>query len=159
MGVIQAKEACGMSLDERMGNFAFLYDDDGPHLNPCILEKLRPKGSNEAAQGTESRLRPDPPPLPGGAAEDPDAAASQSQEGTSTGKKTQARRTKLCSGEYRRKGKGHRSNLLSNKTAKDNVSSNETVHPQEASQVWTNDVPSDRVLCAAEESGELNEMI
>nr|XP_040056257.1 histone-lysine N-methyltransferase NSD2 isoform X1 [Gasterosteus aculeatus aculeatus]XP_040056258.1 histone-lysine N-methyltransferase NSD2 isoform X1 [Gasterosteus aculeatus aculeatus]XP_040056259.1 histone-lysine N-methyltransferase NSD2 isoform X1 [Gasterosteus aculeatus aculeatus] len=141
MGVIQAKEACGMSLDERMGNFAFLYDDDGPHLNPCILEKLRPKGSNEAAQGTESRLRPDPPPLPGGAAEDPAAAASQSQEGTSTGKKTQGRRTKLCSGEYRRKGKGHRSNLLSNKTAKDNVSSNETVHPQEASQDPTTSAP------------------
>uniref|UniRef100_G3NL12 Nuclear receptor binding SET domain protein 2 n=1 Tax=Gasterosteus aculeatus aculeatus TaxID=481459 RepID=G3NL12_GASAC len=83
MGVIQAKEACGMSLDERMGNFAFLYDDDGPHLNPCILEKLRPKGSNEAAQGTESRLRPDPPPLPGGAAEDPAAPPSEAPTSSS----------------------------------------------------------------------------
>ncbi|XP_039993675.1 histone-lysine N-methyltransferase NSD2 isoform X2 [Xiphias gladius] len=63
MGVIQAKEALSMSLDERMVNFAFLYDDDGPHLNPHILEKLKPKQSDEMNQETESRLSPDLPSL------------------------------------------------------------------------------------------------
>uniref|UniRef100_A0A8C2X980 Nuclear receptor binding SET domain protein 2 n=1 Tax=Cyclopterus lumpus TaxID=8103 RepID=A0A8C2X980_CYCLU len=102
MGVIQAKEAFSMSMDERMVNFAFLYDDDGPHLNPCILEKLSPKRSTEMDQETESRLSPDLPSLPVDPADDP-TAAFQSQDSTSTGKKTQAPRTKLGSGEYRRK--------------------------------------------------------
>ncbi|KAM9340753.1 histone-lysine N-methyltransferase NSD2 [Symphorus nematophorus] len=61
MGVIQAKEALSMSLDERMANFAFLYDNDGPHLNPHIMEKLKPEPSEETDQETESRLSPDLP--------------------------------------------------------------------------------------------------
>uniref|UniRef100_A0A8D3A141 Nuclear receptor binding SET domain protein 2 n=1 Tax=Scophthalmus maximus TaxID=52904 RepID=A0A8D3A141_SCOMX len=63
MGVIQAKEALGMALDERMVNFTFLYDDDGPHLNPLIMEKLKPEQSDETNPAMESRLSPDPPSL------------------------------------------------------------------------------------------------
>ncbi|XP_070776035.1 histone-lysine N-methyltransferase NSD2 [Enoplosus armatus] len=63
MGIIQAKEALGMSLDERMVNFVFLYDDEGPHLNPRIMEKLRPDQRKEMDQETESRLSPDLPSL------------------------------------------------------------------------------------------------
>uniref|UniRef100_A0A7N6BYW4 Nuclear receptor binding SET domain protein 2 n=1 Tax=Anabas testudineus TaxID=64144 RepID=A0A7N6BYW4_ANATE len=62
MGIIQAKEAFSMSLDERLANFAFYYDGDGPHLNPHILEKLKPK-QNEINQETESRLSLDLPSL------------------------------------------------------------------------------------------------
>uniref|UniRef100_A0A4W6BKW6 Nuclear receptor binding SET domain protein 2 n=2 Tax=Lates calcarifer TaxID=8187 RepID=A0A4W6BKW6_LATCA len=72
MGVIQAKEALSMSLDERMVNFAFLYDDDGPHLNPHILEKLKPKQSDKMNQETESRLSPRSP-LTAGRPHDQDA--------------------------------------------------------------------------------------
>uniref|UniRef100_A0A8C2X8A3 Nuclear receptor binding SET domain protein 2 n=1 Tax=Cyclopterus lumpus TaxID=8103 RepID=A0A8C2X8A3_CYCLU len=133
MGVIQAKEAFSMSMDERMVNFAFLYDDDGPHLNPCILEKLSPKRSTEMDQETESRLSPDLPSLPVDPADDP-TAAFQSQDSTSTGKKTQAPRTKLGSGEYRRKGKGNLTNLPSKKQVKVTVSSKEMLHPQTAAQ-------------------------
>ncbi|XP_023252108.1 histone-lysine N-methyltransferase NSD2-like [Seriola lalandi dorsalis] len=61
MGIIQAKEALDMSLDERMANFVFQYDEEGPHLNPHILEKLKPKQSDEMNQETESRLSPDLP--------------------------------------------------------------------------------------------------
>ncbi|XP_031729091.1 histone-lysine N-methyltransferase NSD2 isoform X2 [Anarrhichthys ocellatus] len=135
MGVIQAKEAFIMSLDERMVNFAFLYDDDGPRLNPCILEKLRPKQSNEMDQETESRVGPDLPSLPVGPADDP-TAASRSQDSTST-EKTQAPRTKLSSGEYRRRGKGHLNNVL----LKNKVSSKEILHPQLASQDPTTCAP------------------
>uniref|UniRef100_A0A8D0DAX0 PWWP domain-containing protein n=1 Tax=Sander lucioperca TaxID=283035 RepID=A0A8D0DAX0_SANLU len=89
MGIIQAKEAFSMSLDERVVNFTFLYDDDGPHLNPCILEKLKPQQkSNEMDQETESRLSSDlHSPLVGPTNEP--TAAPQSQDSTSTGKKTQ----------------------------------------------------------------------
>lgn len=52
MGVIQATEALAMSLDDRLANFIFMYDDNGPHLNPCILDKLKPESSAEA----EARL-------------------------------------------------------------------------------------------------------
>ncbi|XP_072222126.1 histone-lysine N-methyltransferase NSD2 isoform X1 [Leuresthes tenuis] len=63
MGVIQAKEALSMSLDKRMENFGFLYDDTGPHLNPRILEKLKPEQSNKMYQETEYRLSPGLPSL------------------------------------------------------------------------------------------------
>ncbi|XP_077420004.1 histone-lysine N-methyltransferase NSD2 isoform X2 [Vanacampus margaritifer] len=52
MGVIQATEALAMSLDERLANFIFVYDRDGPRLNPCILDKLKPEPNLEA----EARL-------------------------------------------------------------------------------------------------------
>ncbi|XP_074465891.1 histone-lysine N-methyltransferase NSD2 isoform X2 [Sebastes fasciatus] len=130
MGVIQAKEAFSMSLDERMVNFAFLYDDDGPHLNPCILEKLKPEQSPEMDQETESRLSPDLPSLLVGPADDP-TAASQSQDSTSTRKKTRAPRKKLNSGERRRRGKGHLNNCLSKQQFSDTASSKEILplHP------------------------------
>lgn len=56
-----------MSLDARMANFGFLYDDDGPHLNLHILEKLKPEQSNKLNQKAENRLSPDLPLQPVGA--------------------------------------------------------------------------------------------
>ncbi|XP_068436873.1 histone-lysine N-methyltransferase NSD2 isoform X2 [Clinocottus analis] len=140
MGIIQAEEAFSMSLDERMVRFSFLYDDDGPHLNPCILEKMRPKPSNEMDQETESRLSPDLPSMPVGPADNP-TAASKSQDSTSTGKKTKAPRTKPGLAQYRRRGKGHLTKLLSKKQVKDTVSSKEMLHPQPASQDPTTSAP------------------
>lgn len=61
IGIIQAKEALSMSKEKRVENFGFLYDEDGPHLNPLILEKLKPEQSDKTGQ--ESRLNPDTPPL------------------------------------------------------------------------------------------------
>lgn len=55
IGIIQAKEALSMSPDKRIENFGFIYDEDGPHLNPLILEKLKTDPSSE----TESRLSQD----------------------------------------------------------------------------------------------------
>uniref|UniRef100_A0A3Q3IJJ9 Nuclear receptor binding SET domain protein 2 n=1 Tax=Monopterus albus TaxID=43700 RepID=A0A3Q3IJJ9_MONAL len=86
MGIIQAKEAFSMSLDERLANFVFLYDDDGPHLNPHILEKLKPKQSDKIKQETASWLSPALPSLLVGPAGDP-TTTPQSQDSTSTGKK------------------------------------------------------------------------
>lgn len=62
MGIIQAKEALNMPVEERMANFLFLYDDKGPHLNPHIMEKLKPEPS--LARDTEFRVQPDLPSLP-----------------------------------------------------------------------------------------------
>ncbi|XP_029316667.1 histone-lysine N-methyltransferase NSD2 isoform X2 [Cottoperca gobio] len=140
MGLIQAKEAFSMSMDERMVNFAFLYDDDGPHLKPCILEKLKPEQSNEIDRETESRLSPDLPSLLGGPADLP-TAAPQSQDCTSTGKKTRAPRKKLNSGICRRRGKGHLNNSLSKKQLNDTISSKEMLHPLPASQDPTTSAP------------------
>ncbi|XP_041828591.1 histone-lysine N-methyltransferase NSD2 isoform X2 [Melanotaenia boesemani] len=61
MGIIQAKEALGMPLDKRIENFGFLYDDNGPHLNFRILEKLKPEQSKTVDQMMESRLGPELP--------------------------------------------------------------------------------------------------
>lgn len=57
MGIIQAKEALSMSAEERLANFLFLYDDKGPHLNPHIMEKLKPEPSPGGDAGL--RLQPD----------------------------------------------------------------------------------------------------
>nr|XP_019961854.1 PREDICTED: histone-lysine N-methyltransferase NSD2-like isoform X1 [Paralichthys olivaceus] len=72
MGIIQAKEAFSMSLDERMMNFTFQYDDDGPRLNPQILEKLKPKLCDQMHQETVSRLSPDLPSVLGPISSEPD---------------------------------------------------------------------------------------
>ncbi|XP_034433295.1 histone-lysine N-methyltransferase NSD2 isoform X1 [Hippoglossus hippoglossus] len=71
MGIIQAKEALSMSLDERMTNFTFQYDEDGPRLNLGILEKLKPKFCEEMNQETVSRLSPDLPSLLGPISSEP----------------------------------------------------------------------------------------
>lgn len=62
MGIIQAKEALNMPVEERMANFLFLYDDKGPRLNPHIMEKLKPEASLD--HDTELRAQPDLPPQP-----------------------------------------------------------------------------------------------
>lgn len=134
MGVMQAKEAISMSQHERKVNFTFLYDEDGPHMNPCILEKLKPEPSNEQAQETESRLSPEPPSLMLSGAADP-ITAPQSQESTSTEKNTRAPRKQLNSGGSRRTGKGLLKNVLSKKLLKKTLSSKDVIHPQPASQV------------------------
>ncbi|XP_070698721.1 histone-lysine N-methyltransferase NSD2 [Pempheris klunzingeri] len=138
MGVIQAKEALSMSLDERMANFAFLYDDDGPHLNPHILEKLKPEPSNIVDCEAESRLSPGVPSLLAGPADDP-TAATQAQDSTSTtGKKTQAPRTKL---KWQKRGKIHLNDFLPENKLIDTVSSKEMLHPQPDSQDPTTSAP------------------
>ncbi|XP_029350268.1 histone-lysine N-methyltransferase NSD2 [Echeneis naucrates] len=78
MGIIQAKEAVNMLLDERMANFAFLYDDDGPHLNPHIMEKLKPKQSFMMIQDTDARLIPNLPSLPDPTTPEPDKQTAES---------------------------------------------------------------------------------
>nr|XP_046269427.1 histone-lysine N-methyltransferase NSD2 isoform X3 [Scatophagus argus] len=129
MGIIQAKEAVNMSLDERMMNFAFLYDEEGPHLNPHIMEKLKPEQNSKMDQETESRLSPDILSLLMNPADNL-TAAPQSQDSTSTGKKTQTPRTKLKMGEWQKSGKGHNT-----------VSSKEMLHPQAASQDLATSAP------------------
>ncbi|XP_038160624.1 histone-lysine N-methyltransferase NSD2 [Cyprinodon tularosa] len=64
IGVIQAKEALSMSPDKRIENFGFIYDADGPHLNPLIAEKLKEDPTSEMCQETESRLSQDAPSVP-----------------------------------------------------------------------------------------------
>ncbi|KAI4803676.1 hypothetical protein KUCAC02_025337 [Chaenocephalus aceratus] len=140
MGVMQAKEAISMSQHERKVNFTFLYDEDGPHMNPCILEKLKPEPSNEQAQETESRLSPEPPSLMLSGAADP-ITAPQSQESTSTEKNTRAPRKQLNSGGSRRTGKGLLKNVLSKKLLKKTLSSKDVIHPQPASQDATTSAP------------------
>ncbi|XP_073340595.1 histone-lysine N-methyltransferase NSD2 [Pagrus major] len=136
MGVIQAKEAVSMSLDERMANFAFLYDDDGPHLNPHIMEKLKPEPCNAMEQETGSRLSPDLSLLLADPANDP-TAAPQSQDSTSTGKKTLVPRIKLKMGDWQKRGKGHLNDFL----LTDAVSSKEMLHLQPDSQDPTTSAP------------------
>lgn len=62
MGIIQAKEALNMPVEERMANFLFLYDDKGPRLNPHIMEKLKPEASLDG--DPEFRAQPDLPSQP-----------------------------------------------------------------------------------------------
>lgn len=143
MGVIQAKEAVSMSLDERMANFAFLYDDDGPHLNPHIMEKLKPEPCSAMEQETGSRLSPDLSLLLADPASDP-TAAPQSQDSTSTGKKTLVPRNKLKMGDWQKRGKGHLNDFL----LTDAVSSKEMLHLQPDSQVWITQIYLlDKGLC------------
>lgn len=52
-----------MSLEERMATFQFVYDDEGPHLNPSIMEMLKPE------VGFGPVLLSGKATLPGGAAE------------------------------------------------------------------------------------------
>lgn len=94
-----------MSLDERMANFKFLYDDEGPHLNPHITEKLKPELSTELDQEAESRLNPDLPSLLVDPTNDP-ATSPQTQDSISAGKKMQALSIKLQMGDWQKRGKG-----------------------------------------------------
>ncbi|KAM6961098.1 histone-lysine N-methyltransferase NSD2 [Aplochiton taeniatus] len=55
IGISQAKEAASMALEERMAKFTFTYDQDGPHLNPLVLEKLMPAQVNQTAEGVKKR--------------------------------------------------------------------------------------------------------
>lgn len=85
MGIIQAKEALNMSLDERMATFEFLYNDEGPHLNARIMERLKPE--------VEFRLSPELP-------SDDASASPQLQDSTSAGKKSQDPNMKPQAGEW-----------------------------------------------------------
>lgn len=123
-----------MSLDERMANFKFLYDNDGPHLNPHILEKLKPEQSNVMDQETKSRLSPELPSSLLGAVGDP-AAAPQSHNNTSAETKTQAPRTKAKLGEWQKRGQGHRNSSSPRKKINKTVSSKEICELLPASQV------------------------
>lgn len=59
MGIIQAREALGLSPERRLEVFGFLYDETGSHLNPHILEKLKPEALGEKEPEPESRLGPE----------------------------------------------------------------------------------------------------
>ncbi|XP_041668628.1 histone-lysine N-methyltransferase NSD2 [Cheilinus undulatus] len=140
MGVIQAKEALSMSLEERLANFAFLYNEDGPHLNPHILEKLKTALTEKMDQEAESRLSPDLPSLLTGPSDDP-AAATQSQDSTSTtGKKTQAPRRKLKTGVWKRRGQGHLNGVISARKL-NKIFPQMMLHQQTASQDSTSSTP------------------
>uniref|UniRef100_A0A3P9KU55 Nuclear receptor binding SET domain protein 2 n=1 Tax=Oryzias latipes TaxID=8090 RepID=A0A3P9KU55_ORYLA len=61
MGVIQAKEALCMPPEERLENFGFLYnEEEGPQLNPHILEKLKPEDCDDGVLDGQARLLSDP---------------------------------------------------------------------------------------------------
>uniref|UniRef100_A0A673BJV0 Nuclear receptor binding SET domain protein 2 n=1 Tax=Sphaeramia orbicularis TaxID=375764 RepID=A0A673BJV0_9TELE len=130
MGIMQAKEAISMSPDKRMANFTFLYDDEGPHLNPRILEKLRPQQSAETNQETESRLGPALPPLLVGPAGEPTVDFQCQDSSTSAGKKIKACRAKPRVGGWRKIGKGPLDIFMSKKKSNDKVSLEETLQLQ-----------------------------
>lgn len=98
-----------MSLEDRMANFTFLYESEGPRLNPHIMEKLKPELSNAFYQDANLRLSPDLPLLLVGPASD-STASPRSQDGTSALKKVQA-------AEWKKRGK-------------DTISSEEMLHLQ-----------------------------
>lgn len=96
MGIIQATEALNMSLEDRLTNFVFHYHEDGPRLNPHILDKLKPRLS-EMSQEKESRLSPDLPSMPVRlpAPYNLPLLFPRRQLGHTTGKQKQAPRSKL----------------------------------------------------------------
>ncbi|CAL8283138.1 unnamed protein product [Lota lota] len=101
-GVSQAREALGLTLDQRMDRFCYVYDQDGLHLNPHVVEKLlRPHLVEELRpEGVASRLVPPPPAQTdrGGP-----ASGGPAQHGTSTGKQAAAASVEK---KERRAGKG-----------------------------------------------------
>lgn len=105
-----------MSLEDRMANFTFLYESEGPRLNPHIMEKLKPELSNAFYQEPNLRLSLDLPLLLVGPASD-STASPQSQDSTSALKKVQAPNTKPQAAEWKKRGKG-------------TISSEETLHLQ-----------------------------
>ncbi|CAL8298693.1 unnamed protein product [Arctogadus glacialis] len=83
-GVGQAREALGLSLDQRMERYSYVYGPDGLRLNPHVVEQLaRPPPVEELRpeeQGAASRLVPPPlgqtgPPGPGPSTGQREAAA------------------------------------------------------------------------------------
>ncbi|XP_072313696.1 histone-lysine N-methyltransferase NSD2 [Eucyclogobius newberryi] len=58
VGISQAKESLSLTPDQRLTNFTFVYDEDGPQLNPHVLEKLDSEPSKDLDQETQSRLTP-----------------------------------------------------------------------------------------------------
>ncbi|KAG7258824.1 hypothetical protein CRUP_035216 [Coryphaenoides rupestris] len=60
VGVGQAQEALSLPLDQRMDKFTYVYDRDRLHLNPHVVQKLRPEPTEAREQGVESRLVPAP---------------------------------------------------------------------------------------------------
>lgn len=49
-----------MPPDERLENFGFLYNEEGPQLNPHILEKLKPEDCDDGVLDGQARLLSDP---------------------------------------------------------------------------------------------------
>uniref|UniRef100_A0A3Q1ATR2 Uncharacterized protein n=1 Tax=Amphiprion ocellaris TaxID=80972 RepID=A0A3Q1ATR2_AMPOC len=134
MGIIQAKEALSMSLDTRMANFGFVYDENGPHLNPLILEKLKPVNSDEMNLDGVCRLSPDLPFLLAGSTSEP-SAATQPQDSTSTGTKTKALGKKRKAGEWKKREAGDLHMFLSKKKLNAAVSSKAMLQAHPSSQV------------------------
>lgn len=58
VGISQAKESLGLTSDQRLEKFSFVYNEDGPQLNPHILAKLNSEQSKELDLQTHSGLAP-----------------------------------------------------------------------------------------------------
>ncbi|KAM9354803.1 histone-lysine N-methyltransferase NSD2 [Pholidichthys leucotaenia] len=95
LGIIQATEALGMPINARMANFGFLYDEEGPNLNPYVLEKLKPDQSKEMNTEIESRLNPD--------LQNPSTSTPDAQDELVPQKKRRAKRVKSLTKLARRK--------------------------------------------------------
>uniref|UniRef100_A0A8C5FXC5 Nuclear receptor binding SET domain protein 2 n=1 Tax=Gadus morhua TaxID=8049 RepID=A0A8C5FXC5_GADMO len=94
-GVGQAREALGLSLDQRMERYSYVYSPDGLRLNPHVVEQLarpppveelRPGETPAGEQGAASRLVPPPlgqtaPPGPGPSTGQREAAAMGGRAG------------------------------------------------------------------------------
>ncbi|XP_055087178.1 histone-lysine N-methyltransferase NSD2 isoform X1 [Periophthalmus magnuspinnatus] len=117
VGISQAKESLGLTPDQRLTNFSFVYDEDGPQLNPHVLEKLDSEPNKKLDQETQSRLSPVLDPASGG------------DEGTAKVKKT-----KLPLDLFEFKDKLNNVNKSKKKTLKD-VSSEKM--PESDTQVAT----------------------
>ena len=70
----QAQRAAGLPPEERLALFSFIYEADGPRLNPCVLEDL--PSSPDGPEAT--------PPAPTG----PAAPNAHLKHSTSVGKRT-----------------------------------------------------------------------
>jgi len=96
VGVGQAQEALSLPLDQRMDKFTYVYDRDGLHLNPHVVQKLRPELTEARERGVESRLVPasagrmHEPGQDGTSPGRQPAAEAMEAKGRKAGKKTQS---------------------------------------------------------------------
>ncbi|KAK7904576.1 hypothetical protein WMY93_017183 [Mugilogobius chulae] len=89
IGISQAKESLGLTPDQRLTNFSFIYDEDGPQLNPYVLEKLDSELNKVVDQETQSRLNP----------------ASRGDEGSHSASTAKVKKTKVKKAQWKLKDK------------------------------------------------------
>uniref|UniRef100_A0AAV2JH78 Histone-lysine N-methyltransferase, H3 lysine-36 specific n=1 Tax=Knipowitschia caucasica TaxID=637954 RepID=A0AAV2JH78_KNICA len=81
VGIAQAKESLDMTPDQRLTAFSFIYDENGPQLNPLVMEKLDSELNKVLDEETQSRLTPTP---------DPNSAGDNGKRPQDTAKRTKA---------------------------------------------------------------------